>query len=181
MRLFVAIELADTAREEILKVVEELSAKHNKQRFVSPDNLHFTLKFLGEVPENKIAAVENAVAESVNGIKPFIVRTQGLGFFGSRRSARVVWVGTNKGREEIIQIARNLDSRLSAFRKDEREPSPHITICRPGGDTTKLIEDVEKMKYRELGEMLVTAIKLKKSTLTPKGAVYEDVRTFELI
>jgi 2'-5' RNA ligase len=180
MRLFVAIELADTARLETLKVVEELSAVHNKQRFVSPDNLHFTLKFIGEVPEERVAAVEDAVAESVKGVKPFRVRTHGLGYFGSRRSARVVWIGTNKGREEIIQIARKLDSGLSSFRKDEREPSPHITICRPSGDTSKLIEDVEKMKSRELGEMVVTAIKLKKSTLMPKGAVYEDVKEFNL-
>lgn len=178
MRLFVALELDERTRSGILEVVEELSSRHKNAKFVGPENLHFTLKFLGEVDEKDVTAVEGAIAKSVGSTKPFKLHVHGLGYFGSRRFAKVVWVGTHEGRDEMVRLASELESSLSSFRKDERPPSPHITICRPKGETLKLIEDVEKMKSRDFGFMEANSIKLKKSALTPQGAVYGDVKEF---
>ncbi len=188
MRLFVALELDERTRSGILEVVESLSSVHKNAKFVEPENLHFTLKFLGEVDEKDVTAVEEAIARSAGSTKSFRLHVHGLGYFGSRRFAKVVWAGTHEGREELVQLAKELDKNLSVFRKDERPPSPHITICRPktgrgcgkSGETLKLIEYIEKEKSRDFGEMEAKSIKLKKSTLTPKGAVYEDLREFTL-
>lgn len=178
MRLFVALEPDEKIRDGILEVVEELSSRHKNTRFVGPENLHFTLKFLGEVDEKDVTVVEGAIAKSVGSTKPFKLHVHGIGYFGSRRFAKVVWVGTHEGREELVRLASELDSNLSVFRRDEHQPSPHLTICRPKGETLKLIEDVEKMKARDFGTMNVEKIILKKSALMPKGAVYEDLKEF---
>lgn len=180
MRLFVAIELEGPAKQEVLKVVEELSSRHKNAKFVEPENLHFTLKFLGGVDDSRLGDVINAIEGGVSNFKPFRLRVHGMGYFGSRRFAKVVWVGSAEGREEMVKLATELESHLSSFRRDERPPSPHMTICRPKGDTTELIGDVEKERSRDFGFMDVRSIKLKKSALTPKGAVYGDVRIFRL-
>jgi len=180
IRMFVAIELGETVKAGIQEVVDVLSSRHKNASWVGPGNLHFTMKFLGDIDEKDVTAVEEAIEKSLVGFQPFKLHVHGLGYFGSRRFAKVVWVGTHEGREELMKLADSLDENLSAFRKDERPPSPHITICRPKGETLALIENVEKMKSRDFGWMDVKSVALKKSTLTPKGAAYADVKKFIL-
>jgi len=180
IRMFIAIELGETVKSEIQEVVEELSSRHKNASWVGPSNLHFTMKFLGDVDDSRLGEVITAIEKSLIGFQPFRLQVHGLGYFGSRRFAKVLWVGTHEGREELVKLAAALDSSLSHIRKDERPPSPHITICRPKGETLALIEDVEKMKSRDFGIMDVKSVSLKKSTLTPRGAVYEDVKIFPL-
>ena len=180
MRIFVAAELDEKVRQSILEVVGELSSRHKDGSFVSQENLHFTLKFLGDVDESRLNDVISSIEQSIAGIMPFRLHVRGLGYFGSRQFAKVVWVGTHEGRDSMIELSKRLDSNLSKFREDEQEPSPHITICRPRGQTSELIADVEAMKSRDFDEMEVKGVVLKKSTLTPKGAVYEDIKTFTL-
>ena len=181
MRLFMALDLEEPAKSAMTEAMEELQAKHRGQKFTKPENLHYTLKFLGEAPSAQINGIIKATELSLKNFKPFKLHAKGLGYFGSRRYAKVVWAGAHEGREELVKIASELERNLSGIRKEEREPSLHLTICRPKGETIKLIEDIEKEKSRDFGWMEVKAIKLKKSMLDPKGAVYEDVKAFALV
>jgi 2'-5' RNA ligase len=186
-----AVDLDEPVRAAIQAVESELAAGHKGQRFVPAENLHFTLKFLGEVADESIPAIESCIRKAVEGFRPFSLRVQGMGHFGSRKFARVLWVGVRDGREEMARLSKELEKNLSTFKKSDKPPSsqpasagkfrsPHITICRPRNDTTALIQDIGIMKDRDFGAMDVKGISLKSSTLTPQGSVYEDVRAFAL-
>ena len=180
MRLFVAIELDRHVKSGIQEVVDRLSAVHKNAKFVEPENLHFTVKFLGEVRDDRLEDVKKAISASVSGFRPFKVTVKGLGYFGNRKAAGAVWVGAEGGHDEMVRLASRLEAGLSKFRKEERQFSAHITICRPNGDTSKLIDDIEQLGSKDFGSMEVRSIKLKKSTLTPRGPVYDDVGEFAL-
>lgn len=178
MRLFVAIDAEGHVKSEIQEVVDVLSSRHKNCTWVAPDNLHFTLKFLGDIDEKDVTAIEDAIEKSLAGFKPFKINVHGLGYFGKRRAARVIWVGVHEGRDEMAGLASELEKKLSVFRGDDKPFNSHITICRPGGDTSKLVEDIEKEKQRSFGVMEVREVALKKSTLTQNGALYSDVKVF---
>lgn len=181
MRLFVALEPSEDVRSAILEVVEELSAIHKNARWVKPENLHFTLKFLDEVESSKLYDVMAAIEKSARAFQPFRLNVHGLGYFGRKRSANVVWVGCHEGRDDLLDLVRELEANLSKFRKEEREHSPHLTLCRCSGNTERLIDGVEKMKQRDFGAMEVRSVVLKKSDLTPRGAVYENIKVFPFV
>jgi 2'-5' RNA ligase len=177
MRLFMAIEPDERTRRRIEATMAALSAKH-KARFVEPKNLHFTLKFLGEVEDTKLADVVKGIEKSLMEAKQFRLHVKGMGHFGSRKFARVIWVGTMEGKEDMSRLSAVLEKNLSQFKQGEHDFSPHLTVCRPRGDTSALVGDVDNLNSEEFGEFAVNETKLKKSTLTPEGPVYEDVRAF---
>ena len=180
MRLFVAVDLDDTVRKNIQDVESELASKHNNQNFVKAENLHFTLKFLGEVDEKDVTPIGKGILAAVEASAPFDLRVSGMGRFGSRKFARIVWVGVREGREEMARLSAALEKSLSKFRPAGKSTCPHITICRAKGNTAALMDDVEKLKARDFGVLKVGSIKQKSSELNTRGAVYKDIAEFRL-
>lgn len=173
MRCFVALDIPDELRQKIAALQKQLSGLDVK--LVEPENLHFTLKFLGEIDD----ATMERVSEKMRSLKvaPFSATIRGAGVFPSIFDMRVIWLGC----PGIAPLQQSVEESLSVLFKKEK-PSPHLTLARIRSpkDKDELAEFVEGNKDIEIGSFAVNEIKLKKSTLAKKGPVYEDVKVFEL-
>jgi len=180
-RGFIAVEIKTTP--EIIAFEKELTKTNADIKLVEPENIHITLKFLGDTDEQKIDAIEQAIKESVEGIPPFSITLKGTGVFPNQHYMKVLWIGmTETGSLETI--ARILDEKLSAlgFKKENREFSPHLTIgrIRTARNKEQLIKIIGQYTAKEFMTQQVETITLKKSDLTPKGPLYTTLRTVHL-
>jgi 2'-5' RNA ligase len=143
-------------------------------KIVETENIHITLRFLGEISKD---LVEKTRQEMENlKFDPFEVELKGAGAFPNLSRINVIWIGIQKGALELSEIFSQLESKLrkTGFQLDNRGFSPHITIGRvkSGRNKDALYTAINEMSDREFGSMMVNSIRLKKSTLTPKGPVY---------
>ncbi len=160
MRCFIAIDVSDEIKRKILPLQADLE-KIADIKSVGMENLHVSLKFLGEV--NDVSAVKSGM-NKFSGSGPFDIKIAGLGVFPSMNYVRVVWLGVEGMKIKIDE---------SDF---------HVTLGRVRSAKSKqeLIEYIESNKNVEVGSMKVDEVKLKKSMLTPIGPVYEDIYSVNL-
>ncbi len=181
MRLFIAIDVDGELKNKISEVQESLKG-FGRINFVDPENLHYTLKFLGEVGEEEVGKIVEMISKVSKGFGKFKVHIKGLGFFGSEKNIRVLWLGCEEGSTELKSIAEALERGLSYIREGEYSYKPHLTIGRVSflEDIEGFLDMVDKNKGIEIGEFVVSKISLKQSFLGPKGVVYKDYKTFEV-
>lgn len=180
MRCFVAIDMSNA---EVLACLEELGKVGAALRLVRPENLHLTLKFLGEVREDLIPEVRASIEEALQGFEPFDTALKGLGAFPSLNYMRVVWVGIEKNKEQLIEMQRSLDKDLVklGFRRDKKF-HPHLTLARVKSQKGKgeLRDFIMKHRNTDFGVVRVERVELKQSVLTPKGPIYTTIAAHEL-
>jgi 2'-5' RNA ligase len=196
MRLFVAIDLKAAIRERIRRFMDELRALAPDAKWVAPESLHVTLKFIGEQPEEELQAIMRALATVPAG--SFKLEFRGLGFFPSPKSARVFWVGIEAG-ERLAELARKVDEVIARFGVPEEERySPHLTLARarparpgsrrPAGERpqaagspfARLQQKLQTAPEPSFGTMTAREFFLYESKLSPKGPCYTKVARFEL-
>ncbi|MGV8174782.1 MAG: RNA 2',3'-cyclic phosphodiesterase [Methanothrix sp.] len=178
IRSFVAVELPPSFRAEIERLHSRIATEG--LRLVRPQLVHITLKFLGDVPSERIGAV----TEALKGIvaSPFSVRVKGIGAFPGR-SVRVLWLGLEG---DFRELHRGVENALlsQGFSPEERGFSPHVTIgrvARPNSETSRQIASkMADLSGLDLGSFVVDRFYLKKSTLTRGGPIYEDLAEFPL-
>lgn len=188
-RAFVAILLTDAARQAVAAEIERLRPLSRAVAWVPTQNLHLTLQFLGEQPEERLSEAEAALGEAAAGAAPFGLTLHGLGAFPGLERPRIIWVGVAQGALE----ARALQSRVAAalgdrgFPPENRPWHAHLTIgrvfderrwrreTRPG-----LREAITRLGSAGFGEVPVKNIALMRSDLHPSGARYSELRAFEL-
>jgi len=178
VRCFIAVEVNDPPiLDGIGRAQSSLSTTGANLKLVERENIHFTLKFLGDVREGLLPEVINVV--SGTSFEPFRMALRGVGVFPSLRRPRVVWAGVTEGAEELEAVFRELEPRLVEldFKPEGRPFSPHITIARvrSGRNRDRLIEEVMALEGMDFGGFQVRNVKLKKSVLTPGGPVYTDL------
>ena len=178
VRCFVAVELPLTMREEMGRLNSSIAT--DGLRLVRPELMHITMKFLGDVPQERVGAV----AEALGRVKaaPFSVQVKGIGSFPGR-AVRVVWLGlAGDFRELYGGIERALIP--LGFATDERGFSPHVSLGRVGRPSPemnqKLLAKMAPHINIDLGSFKVDRFYLKKSTLTRGGPIYEDLAGFPL-
>lgn len=180
MRSFIAIEMK---AEAVKRVQDQLRMANADVKFVEPENLHLTLKFLGELSEDKIDDIPRMMKDSFKGIEGFEVDLKGVGVFPNPQYIRVIWVGIVKNPETLIKMHERLDENISrlGFKREGRF-KPHLTIGRvkSARNKDKLADIIEKMKDEEIANIVVDKVLLKKSVLTPKGPIYSTIREVEL-
>ena len=182
MRAFIAIDLNDEVREGLVRAQERIGNKAAKIKFVEPENLHVTLKFLGEIDETTAEEVKKALAGIAKKHRKHRVRVKGIGTFPNPNYVRVIWAGIeNDGGIKAIAADVEREMRRLGFKKD-KDFVAHITIGRVKfvRDKLELAMALKDLANEDFGEFDVEAIELKKSTLTPKGPIYETVAKFEL-
>ena len=178
LRCFVAVELPKSMRDEIGRIEEGLRIPG--LRLVKPDLCHITLKFLGDVPTQKI----EKICEMLRSVQvaPFNVVVCGMGAFPGR-SIRVVWLGLEGDFSDLFRQVEESLSRLG-FERERRKYSPHVTLGRVGRPSQELSGQIatrlEKLAKADLGSFSVDRFFLKKSTLTREGPIYEDLAEFLL-
>ncbi len=182
MRLFVAVDMSEEIRERLNELCQ-LVGKFRGVKPVEKENLHITLMFLGEVPDRRVEVVKEKLREVKTA--PFKLHLKGVGFFPSAGQVRVIWVGVEEGKEEISKLADlvgNLMKKLG-FKRD-KEFVAHATIARvkkiAAEDKRRLLQALEPYMNEDFGWMDVKEFKLKKSTLTSSGPIYEDLEIYEL-
>jgi 2'-5' RNA ligase len=180
MRVFIAVDLPDSLREALSDVQRELRPLTNTVRWVAPESIHITLKFIGEVPDKRVEDIDTAIT----GLtwKHFAVTVRGVGFFPGTRSPRVFWAGMEAPTME--GLAEQLDTRMErlGFEKEKRTFRPHITLARARNTRidASLVSGAARYEEQEFGVFNVDRLFLFKSTLKPSGAVYEKLKEYLL-
>jgi len=182
IRSFIAVEVAN---EQILarigSILQDLVATRADLKLVERENTHFTLHFLGNVDTSRLPELKSILQEI--DVPTFDAQIQGLGCFSPNRP-RVIWVGVTNGADQLIQIQGFLGARLREhrFSVEGRQFSPHLTVARvrSGANRGELLRVIDKNANLDFGLLHVTAVKLKKSTLTPRGPIYEDLEVKNL-
>ena len=184
MRTFIAIDLSKPLKKSISLLCARLDNRDVHVRWVKLEGMHLTLKFLGEISEEKRADVEEAMYATTMEINPFPLRLKGIGTFPpGQKPPRVLWVGVEENK-----ILKNLDSRLEeelekrGFSREKRPFHPHLTLARikPGAHLGFTLEGLKKDRESDFGEMEVDRIALFLSTLKSTGAQYSVLSEFRL-
>ena len=178
LRCFIAVDLPAGMRDEIGRVQKEIATEG--LRLVRPEIVHVTLKFLGDVAEEKIDRISQALQEIK--LAPFPAEVRGMGAFPGR-TIRVVWLGL-EGDFQSLYIAVDKALMPFGFQSEERDFNPHVTLGRVKQPTTdisrKLAPKIAQFANLNLGQFSVDRFQLKKSTLTRGGPIYDDIAEFPL-
>lgn len=181
MRLFVAVDIPEAHKRSIEKALQGLRVLLPDARWAPRSNWHATLKFLGEVPDDKLPEVRTEIASSVGDSRPVRSSLTELGAFPSIGRARVLWVGLGDASGELARLAAELDSKLSLLgvRSDSRPLHPHVTVARMRIplQMRDLLQEAGPFVLERKGFTISQAV-LYRSHLKPTGAEYEPLATF---
>ncbi|MCK4753090.1 MAG: RNA 2',3'-cyclic phosphodiesterase [Planctomycetes bacterium] len=187
MRLFIAIDI-DKENKDALRALQKqlqskLDIKKSDVKWVNPDNVHLTLKFLGEVKDTNIAEICNIVELVATRHESFDLDVESVGYFGAR-SAKVLWVGISNGSKNLHRLQKELERQLASagWPEDSREFNGHLTLCRIRSSKAgiKLAEITENYKDFKLGTISADSISVYQSQLTPSGPVYTLLGNYKL-
>jgi 2'-5' RNA ligase len=180
MRVFIAIDLPDQVRQNLAEIEQSLKPVTDTVRWVPPESIHITLKFIGEIPETRVADIDSAIL----GLswKPFTIGVRGLGFFPGKRSPRVLWAGMEA--PTMPGLAEQLDAKMEllGFEKEKRAFRPHITLAR-ARDTridNGLVNAALEYEEYDFGSFTADRLFLFQSNLKPAGAIYTKLREYLL-
>ena len=176
IRVFIALELSEEIKGELARLQDELKHTEADVKWVKPENIHLTLKFLGHITEEKVAHAKEVLTKIASSSKPFIINLFKLGCFPRLESPQVIWVGIEEGCAETEEIAKRLESELEGigFEKEKRSFSAHLTLgrVRSGKNKTKLVEKIKTLQIKPSTTASIRELTLFKSALTPKGSIY---------
>ncbi len=180
-RGFIAVDI--NSNKNILNLLSDIKKIDANIKLAEPENIHITLKFLGETNELLIKDIEKTIKESTCDINPFEINIRGIGVFPNKNYIKVIWAGI-ENYQNLEEISKRIDEKLSnlGFKKEKREFSAHLTVGRVKTvkDKKQLLELIEKYNEFEFGKFLVNFIELKQSRLTPKGPIYSTISKLKL-
>lgn len=187
MRLFVALEIPSDVRENLAAFLEDLRGwceplGDNRVRGVRPENLHVTLKFIGEVAAARLNAIRNALS-AVHALAPLELRFRGLGFFPDAKHPTTLWTGL-EAPAKLIELAGDIDRALETqgIPREKHAFVPHLTLARFATPVLqeKLRAAIQKNAAREFGSFQAREFHLIESKLKPAGPEYTSFATFPL-
>lgn len=188
MRLFVALEIPAAVRDNLTTLVKDFRAlssqlSDKRPRWVPPENLHVTLKFIGEVDSGKLEGIRAALSK-VCCHAPVDMKFRGLGFFPNEKHPRVLWAGMEFSPNLAVlaaAVGHALETRN--FAREQRAFMPHLTIARfePPGLHERLREATQKSAEKEFGSCQASVFHLIQSKLKPSGAEYTSVSSFPFV
>lgn len=181
-RLFLALPLPATAQAELRSLVHALRSTAPGVKWVKPEQLHVTLRFLGDVENVQCNELIDAMDQETE-TAPFLFNLAGLGAFPNRKEPRVLWTGVNEGREQMMALAARVEKvvRACGMPPEDRPFAPHLTLGRvkEPADFTALWQVADQMNFAGTPVHAVD-VRLIWSTLNPTGPVYRDVESFPL-
>jgi len=183
VRTFISVDVEDPLiLDKIERIKETILATNANLKPVERENIHLTLRFLGEIPVALIDEIYKVML-SVKA-EPFEIEIRRVGAFPKITSPRVIWVGVVEGADKLREIHKQLETGLRklGIRPDSKGFEPHITIARVKSARNKqrLVKVLYELEDIEIGKMIVTCIRLKQSILTFKGPIYKTLREVKL-
>ena len=184
VRLFVSIDLPDEFADDV-RAVQERFADASGLNFTEPEQVHVTLKFLGDVTTGQVPRVKNALRRIAGSddVEPFEATYEGLGVFPDISYISVVWLGVTRGAEEMTSLHEDIEREVTrlGFDHEDHEFTPHVTLARMehAGGKELVQENVENLDPT-VGTAEVSEIRLTESVLTEEGPEYSTVESFSL-
>src|SRR6267143_6376720 len=178
VRSFISIDLEDQQiLSRIVSILSSLQALGGDLKPVERENIHITLKFLGNVSTPRLAEVKSSLKQL--GVPAFTAEIKGAGAFPNLKHMNVIWVGVNKGWTQVEQIYEQVEKLLSGlgFRRENRPFSPHITIARvrSGRKRDEVASFLQRLTEESFGTITVDKIRLKQSILSSSGPKYSTL------
>lgn len=187
IRSFIAIELPQELKLELGRLQASLKVDKPRIKWVNPEGMHLTLKFLGNVPATSINDITQAMTESAAKVSPFKLEVGHLGVFPNMKRVQVVWVGLGGELDRIKQLHKLLEINLSrlGFAAEKRPFSPHLTLARVGNEASpderqRFGELIATTSFETDKVIPVNSIVFMKSQLTSQGAIYTKIGLAEL-
>lgn len=173
-RAFIAIELNDDAHAELSSLEAKLKKADADVTWVKPENIHLTLKFLGDITDEQVEAVKSSLDEIAKVETPFSFKLKGMGAFPKLEYPRVLWVGIEGA--DPTPLYKKIEDALSElnFARDDRRFTPHLTLgrVRSPKNKAKLIRLIESTNFESKNSVQADAVTFFQSTLTPNGSIY---------
>jgi len=187
MRCFIAIDIDEKIKSALSGLQRQLQdgvdVKKGDINWVNPENIHLTLKFLGEIKDAKVVEVCNIVKAVAGRHEGFELDIESVGHFGGR-SPKVLWVGTGRGKENLLELQEDIEKSLASagWPQETREFSGHLTLCRVRNPKAgmKLAQVSEGYKDFKLGTVSADSVSVYQSELKPAGPVYTRLGNYKL-
>jgi RNA 2',3'-cyclic 3'-phosphodiesterase len=188
LRLFVAVTLPETVRDEILRVQRELQplVPPAVARWTRPEQLHLTLRFLGNVPVSAVEDLTQSVEKVCRNAPPLALMAKGVGFFPNPRLPRVIWAGINGHANELIDLQKRIETAAGPFSSEpgEKNFAGHITLGRlknpRPGDVRDLVARAQLFEAQTFGDWTAQHVEIIRSELSSAGARHTLLATFPL-
>ena len=190
IRAFIAVELPDTLRHAVatlqttLRAAGEVAGRGADVNWVEPVNLHFTLKFLGNIEEARVDVLKKSLAVAARGHASFTMQVEGLGLFPGTRNPRILWVGVTQGQEALTALAQAVEQACGALGVplEERPFAAHLTIgrIRSPERLVPLIKQLQVAEFRGGPPASVDHLTLFQSVLSSRGSTYRRLATIPL-
>jgi RNA 2',3'-cyclic 3'-phosphodiesterase len=178
-RTFIAVAASPDIRRAAAKLADALRPAAGDVKWVAPENLHWTLQFLGDVDDLEIPAVCNAVSTAVAELESFDLAARGAGAFPAADRPRTLWLGAGAGAQAMVALHAAIQKKLDrlGYRGEHRRFVPHITLGRAGrkGPPRPLVRELAALAEYDGGSMLVDEVTVYASRLGPEGPTYEVV------
>lgn len=181
MRLFIAINFSGAFKAKMTALQGELRQLPVAVKWIAPENIHLTLKFLGEVRPEQLVTIGEALKGACRGIEPWDLEIKGTGAFPNWRSPRVVWLGVSSG-TSLQQLQQKITAAYASLGFPAETFTPHLTLgrLRPGVPVEMLQDKLHKLAAVSWGVERVRAISLMESSLSYRGASYTPILTVSL-
>nr|MBN1228611.1 RNA 2',3'-cyclic phosphodiesterase [Anaerolineae bacterium] len=184
-RLFIAIEIPRDVLETIADVQTLLKRRHPEfkaVRWVKPEGIHLTLKFLGDVETEAVDRISGAIQDCASQVTPFAMGIEGFGCFPHTRRPRVIWLGITGDLEQLKTLQASIEQATTqlGFEPENRDFSPHLTLGRikhpvTSNDLEDICEFLDTTEVEQLAEWRVSSVSLIRSQLKPDGAIYTRI------
>lgn len=188
IRSFIAIELPQNVKTGLAKLLSELGkTRHPFVKWVNPESIHLTLKFLGNIPFKQVAEINRLMEEAVQGTLPFHLEVSELGAFPNLKRPRVLWISIKGEIDTLLSLQQSIDSALAplGFAEEKRPFTPHLTLARLRERTSPaerkiFAELVMSTNFESSYPLEVKTISLMRSQLLPEGAIYTRLFALKL-
>lgn len=185
IRSFLAIELSEEAKEKLEKIQSTLKLLSSGISWVKPENIHLTLKFLGNVRTGMIPKINERIGEITKQTPPFSLWLEGVGAFPHIKKPNVIWMGVKGDLVQLKILQRGIEERLKelGIPKEHRDFKPHLTLGRVRNlkGIGNLGREMERLTEERSNPFPVGEVVLFKSQLDPRGAIYTKLETFPFV
>jgi 2'-5' RNA ligase len=184
IRAFVAVDISDRQREEVAGVLESMMGYDVRVKWVKIENVHVTLKFLGDTDEGILPDMYAAIGESLSDHSAFELSLEKLGCFPNVHRPRIIWIGIKNGYENLRGLSQEVERAVEpfGFRPEKRKFSVHLTVGRVKDSRSiePLIRDISRMDFSS-SAATISKVVFYRSILRPQGPIYTSLKEFELI
>ncbi len=179
VRTFIAIEIPDAIQQKIAAIITPLSVLPDKITWVKPQNLHLSLRFLGEVGIKRLEKIKSAIKQAAKTCQPFQLDFTNVGVFPDTKRPRVIWLGIGDATGQSGKLHHELQEGLEicGFTPEKRAFKPHLTLgrIRKLKDSKQLIAKLQGLSIPKLAPLQVTHLSLMQSQLRPQGPIYTEL------